>query len=72
MHAFSAFFLVHRLSSASQLYGDLGAAATLLLWTYLLARILIGATTVNRAWVAHRASGHASPDGEPVRASNQP
>ncbi len=72
MHAFSAFFLVHRLSSASQLYGDLGAAATLLLWTYLLARILIGATTVNRAWVAHRASGHASPDGEAVRASNQP
>ena len=63
MHAFSAFFLVHRLSSASQLYGDLGGAATLLLWTYLLARILIGATTVNRAWVAHRATGPASSGG---------
>jgi uncharacterized BrkB/YihY/UPF0761 family membrane protein len=56
LHLVTAFWLVRQLSNASQLYGELGGAATLLLWTYILARILIGATTVNRAWFAHRTS----------------
>ena len=54
MHLVTVLFLGRRLESASQLYGALGGAATMMLWTYLLARILIGATTVNRAWVASR------------------
>ena len=54
MHLVTVLFLGRRLESASQLYGVLGGAATMMLWTYLLARILIGATTVNRAWVASR------------------
>ena len=49
LHLISAFYLVNRISSSSQLYGALGGAATLLLWGYLLARILIGASTLNHA-----------------------
>ncbi len=56
LHLVTAFLLAPQLSSASQLYGELGGAATLLLWTYILARVLIGATTVNRAWFAHRSA----------------
>lgn len=54
LHLVSAYYLVHRISSSSQLYGALGAAATLLLWGYLLARILIGASTLNHTLFRHR------------------
>lgn len=49
-----AYYLVNRIASSSQLYGALGAAATLLLWGYLLARILIGASTVNHTLFRNR------------------
>ena len=54
LHLISAYYLVNRISSSSQLYGALGAAATLLLWGYLLARILVGASTVNHTLFRHR------------------
>lgn len=60
MHLVTVLYLGRRLESASQLYGALGGAATMMLWTYLLARVLIGATTVNRAWVASRATSGTS------------
>jgi uncharacterized BrkB/YihY/UPF0761 family membrane protein len=50
LHLVSALYLVHRMTSASQLYGALGAAATILLGAYLLARILIAASTLNHTW----------------------
>jgi uncharacterized membrane protein/uncharacterized BrkB/YihY/UPF0761 family membrane protein len=54
LHLVSAFYLVNRISSSSQLYGALGAAATLLLWGYLLARILVGASTLNHTLFRYR------------------
>ena len=54
LHLISAFYLVNRISSSSQLYGALGAAATLLLWGYLLARVLIGASTLNHTLFRYR------------------
>jgi uncharacterized membrane protein/uncharacterized BrkB/YihY/UPF0761 family membrane protein len=54
LHLISAFYLVNRISSSSQLYGALGAAATLLLWGYLLARVLIGASTFNHTLFQYR------------------
>ena len=54
LHLVSAYYLVNRISSSSQLYGALGAAATLLLWGYLLARILIGASTLNHTLFRYR------------------
>ena len=53
LHLVTVLFLAQKLSSSSQLYGALGGAATMMLWTYLLARILIGGTIVNRAWATH-------------------
>lgn len=54
LHLVSAYYLVNRISSSSQLYGALGAAATLLLWGYVLARILIGASTLNHTLFRYR------------------
>jgi uncharacterized BrkB/YihY/UPF0761 family membrane protein len=46
LHLFTVLYLADR--ATNELYGALGGAATLLLWGYLLARLLIGASTVNR------------------------
>lgn len=54
LHLVSAFYLVNRISSSSQLYGALGGAATLLIWGYLLARVLIGASTLNHTLFRYR------------------
>ena len=54
LHLVTAFYLVNRISTSSQLYGALGGAATLLLWGYLLARVLIGASTVNHTLFRYR------------------
>ncbi|MEW1954892.1 YhjD/YihY/BrkB family envelope integrity protein [Terrabacter sp. NPDC080008] len=54
LHVVTVFFLAGRISSSSQLYGALGAAATLLLWAYLLARVLMGASTLNHTLLRHR------------------
>jgi uncharacterized BrkB/YihY/UPF0761 family membrane protein len=48
VHLVAVVYLDSRISS--ELYGALGGAATLLLWGYLLARVLVGASTVNRTW----------------------
>lgn len=52
LHLLSVLFLGNELTSASQLYGALGSAAALMVYGYLLARVLIAATTVNRVWAA--------------------
>ena len=54
LHLVTAFYLINRISTSSQLYGALGGAATLLLWGYLLARVLIGASTVNHTLFRYR------------------
>ncbi|MGZ4436011.1 MAG: YhjD/YihY/BrkB family envelope integrity protein [Oryzihumus sp.] len=54
LHLVTVLYLARRIGSASQLYGALGGAATIMLWAYLVARVLIGATTVNRAWATYR------------------
>ena len=71
LHLITVFYLAKQLTSSSQLYGALGAAATLMLWAYLVARILIGATTVNRAWATHHGSQHQTP-GEDAAVAQQP
>lgn len=48
LHLVTVLYLADRVTT--ELYGALGTAATLLLWGYLLARTLIGASTVNRTW----------------------
>jgi uncharacterized BrkB/YihY/UPF0761 family membrane protein len=52
LHLYTVIYLSSRYTT--EVYGVLGGAATFLLWGYLLSRLLIGATTVNRVW-------HSSP-----------
>ena len=69
LHLISAFYLVNRISSSSQLYGALGAAATLLLWGYLLARVLIGASTLNHTLFRYRDVARLPSGGERLEGS---
>lgn len=57
LHAFSVYFLAHRVSSASELYGSLGVAAALLAWLYLLGRLLVASAMLN-ATMWHRRQAH--------------
>lgn len=64
LHLVTVLYLVDRVTN--ELYGALGGAATLLLWGYLLARILVGASTVNRTWYVDRRpapAGGFTPEG---------
>jgi uncharacterized BrkB/YihY/UPF0761 family membrane protein len=47
LHVITAFFLANKIASASQLYGGLGAAATILLWLYLIGRLVVAAAVIN-------------------------
>jgi uncharacterized BrkB/YihY/UPF0761 family membrane protein len=40
LHLFTALYLVPRLGRSSELYGSLGAATVILLWLYILARLI--------------------------------
>jgi len=47
LYVLTVVYFIRKIGSASELYGTLGAAATLLLWLYLLARLIVGASVVN-------------------------
>lgn len=54
LHAASQIYLPHKLSSASQLYGTLGLAATILAWLLIVAQLVVSAALVNAMWAEHR------------------
>jgi uncharacterized BrkB/YihY/UPF0761 family membrane protein len=59
LHLVSVYYLSARLSSASVLYGTLGAAAALLLGLYFVGRLMILSAQMNEAiWVGWAASDH--------------
>jgi len=47
MHLVSSYYLPHKLSSTSQLYGALGLAATVMTWLFLACRLIVAATVLN-------------------------
>src|SRR5207249_3962514 len=47
MHLVSVYYLSGKIESSSELYGGLGAAATLLLGLYLVARLIVAAALLN-------------------------
>ena len=53
MHLFTAYYLTGKLESASEMYGSFGAAAAVLLWLSLLARLIMLAAGLN-ATLWHR------------------
>ncbi len=47
LYAVTVVYFSHKITSASELYGALGAGATLLLWLFLFARLVIAAAVLN-------------------------
>lgn len=56
MHLATVFYFARRITSASELYGGLGSAAAVLLWLYLLGRLVVGSAVLNATlWERRRA-----------------
>jgi membrane protein len=59
IHLVVVLYLVPKLGHSSELYGALGTATVILLWLYLLARLLVAAAFLNAALWDHRTQGSA-------------
>ena len=57
LHLFAAYFLGPKLTNATQLYGGLGLATTILFWLYITGRLVLGAAILNSALVERRGPG---------------
>jgi uncharacterized BrkB/YihY/UPF0761 family membrane protein len=68
VHVASVYYLSNKIETASQLYGGLGFAATILLGLYLLARLMVASAVLNATLWSRaetgRASGGSLPEGE--------
>lgn len=61
LHLFTVFFLGPTLDSATELYGGIGVATTMLFWLYIVGRLVIAAATLNASLVERRDAGPATP-----------
>lgn len=61
LHLFTVFFLGPRLDSATELYGGIGIATTMLFWLYIVGRLVIAAATLNASLVDRRDAAAAGP-----------
>ena len=58
LYLFNVLYLNHRIQSASAAYGALGVAASVLLWLYLLGRLMVAAPVLNATlWERHHGGG---------------
>jgi uncharacterized BrkB/YihY/UPF0761 family membrane protein len=51
LHLATVYYFGAKLSSASQLYGSLGTAATILIWAYVVSRLVLASASINVAAV---------------------
>jgi uncharacterized BrkB/YihY/UPF0761 family membrane protein len=56
LHLFTAFLLGPKLTNATELYGGLGIATTILFWLYIVGRLVLGAAILDAAFVDRRAA----------------
>jgi uncharacterized BrkB/YihY/UPF0761 family membrane protein len=74
MHVVSSYYIPHKLSSTSQLYGALGVAATVMTWLFLACRLIVAAVVLNALlWERGRILGGGStetPAAAPVARSS--
>ena len=54
IHLAVVLYLAPKIGRSSELYGALGAATVILLWLYLLARLIVAAAFLNAALWEHR------------------
>jgi len=62
-HLVTVYYLVHKVESASHLYGSFGAAAALLLWLYLLGRLVVANANINATLWERRQARLGAPTG---------
>ncbi len=60
LHLFTVYYLAGRAERAASLYGTIGAALTLLLWLFIVARLMVGGAILN-AELTHRRSEAEEP-----------
>lgn len=49
LHLATVYYVGYELSNASELYGSLGTAATLLVWAYIVSRLILASASINVA-----------------------
>jgi membrane protein len=57
LHVVSVYYLARRVASASELYGSLGVAAAILVWLYLIGRLVVAAAMLNATLWERRSGG---------------
>ena len=68
IHLAVVLYLAPKIGRSSELYGALGAATVILLWLYLIARLIVASAFLNAAlW--HRAHPDDAEAGTPTRVS---
>jgi membrane protein len=50
----SRVYLPYRISQASEMYGALGVAATILVWLLIIGQVIVSAGLLNSIWTEHR------------------
>ena len=70
LHVASAYYLAHRIATASELYGSLGVAAALLAWLFVLGRLLVASAILNATlWQRHHPPAPGPPTPGPAASS---
>jgi uncharacterized BrkB/YihY/UPF0761 family membrane protein len=57
LHLFTGYYLADRAERATSLYGAIGAALTLLLWLFIIARLLVAGAVLNAELSQREARG---------------
>ena len=66
LHLVSLFYLGHKIASASETYGSLGAAAAIIAWLYLIGRLFVASAMLN-ATLWERRQAPAKPPKPPAQ-----
>jgi uncharacterized BrkB/YihY/UPF0761 family membrane protein len=59
LHLFTAYYLAGQADRVSSVYGTIGMALTLLLWLFIVSRLLVGSAILNATLWERRAAGRA-------------
>jgi membrane protein len=61
LHLFTAYYLTDRAERATSVYGAIGAALVILLWLFILARLVMGGAVLNAELAARRERSRRAP-----------
>jgi uncharacterized BrkB/YihY/UPF0761 family membrane protein len=59
LHFVTVYYIARKVSSASELYGPIGAAVAILLWAYLIGRLVVASAVLNASMYNHRQQGQS-------------